>query len=214
MPCTRRTVQHVRRRPVEATRIRSYPTATRRKNRAGKTSTVQYVRMRPAPSLLVPPCPSDRPWLRCWLRQRHPSALSRVPAPVAGRAGERVGERRHRVDDLAEVGGQTGAVHAERGPVRGRSVHRSSTRSSRSDDSGATSTSRNRAVASAQRGPRHASGRGVRSACRCRRSHGRRCSPRQTGSPSPASSRSDSPAPAPVRCPVVVMAAQSLSAQA
>ena len=40
-----------------------------------------------------------------------------MPAQLDGRACERVGERRHRVDDLAEACGKLGAVDTERGPV-------------------------------------------------------------------------------------------------
>ena len=80
MPCTRQTVQHVQQRPVEATRVRSYPTAEQGENGAGNTSTVHCVRTRPAPSLAVPRRRGDREWLRCWLRRRDPSAVSRVPA--------------------------------------------------------------------------------------------------------------------------------------
>jgi len=40
MPCTRRTIQHVQQRAVEATHVRSYPTAVQRRNRVGKTSRV------------------------------------------------------------------------------------------------------------------------------------------------------------------------------
>jgi hypothetical protein len=54
MPCTRRTVSAVQRRPAEATRVRSYPSGRRRQDRSGKTSTIQCVRIRPAPSLAVP----------------------------------------------------------------------------------------------------------------------------------------------------------------
>jgi hypothetical protein len=72
MPCTRRTVSGVRRRPVEATHVRSYPTATQPRNGAGKTSTVPRVRMRPPPSLGVPLRRGDCDWLRCWLRRRDP----------------------------------------------------------------------------------------------------------------------------------------------
>jgi hypothetical protein len=91
MPCTRRTVQHVQPRPVEATRVRSYPTAVQRRSRAGKTSSVQCVPTRPSASLPVPPRPNDRQWLRCWLRRRDPSAACRVPAqapagPASGSA--------------------------------------------------------------------------------------------------------------------------------
>jgi len=91
MPCTRRTVQHVRRRPPEATRVRSSPTAVQRRNRTGKTSSVQCVPTGPSPSLPVPPRPSDRQWLRCWLRRRNPA---RSPA-AAGDARTNPGTHRH-----------------------------------------------------------------------------------------------------------------------
>ena len=80
--------------------------------------------MRPSLSLDVPPRPSDRQWLRCWLRRRDPSALCRVPAQVAGGGCQRAGERRHGVDDLAEVFASSAT------PVRKNASHsRSSPRS-------------------------------------------------------------------------------------
>jgi hypothetical protein len=79
MPCTRRTVQRVQRCPVEATHVRSYPTAEQCRNRVGKTSRVPMcarrsvdVAPRPAMSrrsgmatlLATSAGPSALPWQR------------------------------------------------------------------------------------------------------------------------------------------------------
>jgi len=65
------------------------------------------------------PATSERPALATLLATS-PRSIGGLPraSAGAGRASQRVGERDHRLDDLAEIEGQPDAVDTERVPVR------------------------------------------------------------------------------------------------
>jgi hypothetical protein len=118
MPCTRRTVSAVQRRPAEATHVRSYPTVPPR----GAEPPAQDINrpMRPAPSLAVPSQLNDREWLRCWLHQAAPSYLSasrRARGAVIGRCDAGARCARDRAVDRAAVDQQEDVVTMRRRPV-------------------------------------------------------------------------------------------------